>query len=364
MSDAATGCYVRIVQFDYPTPNYSAQPGMAEASKRDRQDLSPDGGLTSLAGVTRDGQPLSLNRAPIEALQPYVCRIYATRVEADDDNEVSCGIFSDMPALRFIFAGEWCGKTVTGPFEHGRGMFFYGPQSKRMPASVRGGFSTVTIQFQPGAIAALGGPDIEHYVDRIVPLAAVWPETNPGWIDDFDPQASLHDWLELAEACLMQVADTASHALPNEITRSFDHACLMDPNLRITDFAEHHEVSSRTVTRLINRDFGLPPKKVLQRARALDLAATLRGIVEPQERDVAALRYYDQSHMIREFSRIFDMTPHAFSKRPQPILTMTLETRQARRLEAIRELQENALPSWRDPEAEPKAAPTVSRTAS
>ena len=236
-------------------------------------------------------------------------------------------------------------------------MLMSGPHSRHMPVRVGGGFATVTVVFQPGAMEALGGPDVASLVDEIVTLDRVWPDTDPAWLDDFPIGGSPFDWLETMERCLTSVIGDTSPEAVSTITREFDRACLLDPNLRISEFADRFDVTTRTVTRTINRDFGMPPKKVLQRARALDLAATLRGIVEPEERENAALRYYDQSHMIREFSKIFETTPHAFKQKPKPILTIVLETRQARRLEVLRQDREHGLPSWRNPQAEPSPDP-------
>lgn len=324
---------------------------------------STGAGLQSRVGETRDGQPLSLNRAPAEHLRPFVSRIYATRATANDGEGTECSICSDLPVMRFILEGKWTGHAASGPFRHQRAMLFNGPHSKQMPVEVDGGFATVTVVFQPGAMEALGGPQIAPLVDEIVTLDQVWPETDPGWLDDFPLDSSPFDWLQTMEQCLTNMVEQSGPGPVSEITRDFDHECLIDPNLRISEFAERHEVTTRTVTRTINRDFGMPPKKVLQRARALDLAATLRGIVEPEERENAALRYYDQSHMIREFAKIFETTPHAFKREPKPILTLTLETRQARRLEVLRKDHGQRLPSWRNPRTEPKP-PQTNRTVS
>ena len=255
--------------------------------------------------------------------------------------------------MRFILDGLWTGQTRSGPFRYDRAMLMCGPHSKHMPVTVNGSFATVTVVFQAGALDALGGPGIAPLVDEIVTLDNVWSGVDAAWLDDFPLDQSPFAWLETMERCLTAAFEQTPAGAISPITREFDRACLLDPNLRVADFAERLDVTSRTVTRVINRDFGMPPKKVLQRARALDLAAALRGIVEPEEREIAALRYYDQSHMIREFSKIFETTPHAFRREAKPILTLILELRQARRLEIIRQDRARRLPSWRNPKAEP-----------
>ena len=308
---------------------------------------SLSGGLISLAGSTLDGQPLSFNRAPTPELRPFVSRIYATNMLAESDNRVECGIISDMPAVRFIFGGHWQGRSEHGDVDHGRGVFFYGPQTRRLPATVTGGFSTVSVLFQPGALAAMNGPAVEDYLDRMAPLNAAWDGQDPGLIDRFSPDEPVTTWIERAEGWLLDLVRRVGAPPPDPLTAAFDRASLVDPNIRITDFSELHGISPRTLSRRITRDFGLSPKRVLRRARALDLAASLRGLAPDGERDLPSMKYYDQSHMIREFSEICDTTPGVFATTPQPILTMTLETRQMRRLEALGILQPGQTPPWR-----------------
>ncbi len=96
----------------------------------------------------------------------------------------------------------------------------------------------------------------------------------------------------------------------------------------------------------MRRDFGMAPKQVLRRARALDMASHLRGVADVDEAEELILRYYDQSHLIHEFVELFGMSPRQFVATPQPILTLALESRQARRLEAIRRLEPGARRPW------------------
>ena len=58
------------------------------------------------------------------------------------------------------------------------------------------------------------------------------------------------------------------------------------------------------------------------------------------------LRFYDQSHLIREFVALFGMSPSQFVATPQPILTLALESRQARRLELIERITPGEARPW------------------
>jgi hypothetical protein len=90
----------------------------------------------------------------------------------------------------------------------------------------------------------------------------------------------------------------------------------------------------------------MPPKQVMRRARALDMASHLRGVADHDEADQLMLRYYDQSHLIREFTELFGMLPSQFVASPLPLLTVSLEARQARRLEVMERIAPGARRPW------------------
>jgi len=76
------------------------------------------------------------------------------------------------------------------------------------------------------------------------------------------------------------------------------------------------------------------------------MASYLRGVADSEEGDELALRYYDQSHLIREFTELFGMSPSQFVASPQPILTLALESRQARRLELMERVPPGGARPW------------------
>ena len=314
--------------------------GIAVAESRhedNRVDTSL--GLRSLLGHTAAGEPLSLNRAPCEEISPWVARVYATQVEAEPDHVFECGLCADTPILRVLFTGEWTATTRYGTGRYNPAALFFGPQTRRMPVTVKGGFATVGVALKPGAVTALKGPSVADTLDRIIYYDDIYGDHEWGTSDQmlqwFDPAGPPERWLRVAELLFAQLAERAGGAKPDPIVAAFDKAAFADPNMNIGDFAAQHAIERRRLERLIKKAYGQTPKQVLRRARALDIAANLRGVADNAEAEELALRYYDQSHMIREFTAFFGMTPKQFVKRPQPLLTLTLEARQARRLEVL-----------------------------
>jgi methylphosphotriester-DNA--protein-cysteine methyltransferase len=88
----------------------------------------------------------------------------------------------------------------------------------------------------------------------------------------------------------------------------------------------------RRLDRHVRAHFGHPPKTVLRRSRFLDMAAVLRGLSPAGDGDEALMRFYDASHLNREFRLFLDMPPKRFSKTPTLLFTPGLEVREQRKL--------------------------------
>ncbi|QYU66267.1 helix-turn-helix domain-containing protein [Leptolyngbya sp. 15MV] len=290
--------------------------------------------------------PVSISRAAGPKLSPWIARLYATWIRVPGDGSVDCGLLADTASMRvFIKADAWA-ETRDGRHHHGRGAFFFGPQSRRMRVNVRGSFATVGIGFRPGASHALRGEGIGPLVDRVVPVEHFGGDS-AALVAAFEGCHDPREWLDILEKRMEQVFANWSDLLPDPVTAAFDRAAFADPNRQIADIADELGCTRRRLERIVRRDFGLSPKQVLRRARALDMAAKLRGVVDARESEELALRYYDQSHLTRDFVTFFGMTPAQFANTPQPLMTNTLEIRQARRLEELERLRPGEPYPWR-----------------
>lgn len=304
-----------------------------------------DRAIASESRLTRDGQPISYNRAPAPDLSPWVARFYVTKVAAPDDHVVSCGLFNDAAFLRVQLAGKWHAETLRGPLDYARKALFFGPHSRRMPITVTGGFVSVGVALRPGACHALKGPNICEHVDCIVPIDEVGG-SEEAIFDAFDPDAGPEEWVGAMEEHVRQLVERRGARRPDPVSAAFEAQAFADPGIEVARFAATTGIDQRRLQRIVRRDFGMPPKQVLRRARALDMASHLRGVADRDEADVLALRYYDQSHLIREFTALFGMSPSQFVSTPQPLMTAALETRQARRLEMIDRIAPGEIRPW------------------
>jgi len=303
-------------------------------------------------GVTKDGQPLSYNRSACPELQPWIARIYVAKVEMPVGYRLHCGLFNDTACIRVQLSGNWEAETADGHMKHDKAALFFGPQTRRMPLSVEGSFVSLGISLRPGACNALNGPQVDKIVDRFI-SAERMVDPNRNVSDMFDPEATSEEWAKTLEDLVRIRVDRVNGKEPDPVSHRFEQISFTDPTTTIAECAEICGVERRTLERIVKRDFGLSPKQVLRRARALDMASHLRGVADGEEANELALRFYDESHLIREFTDLYGMSPRQFVDSPQPIMTLTLESRQARRLEAIKRIAPGEPPPWKPRKAKP-----------
>lgn len=300
------------------------------------------------SAIARDGQPLSNSRAPSPDLAPWVGRLYVTSVSAPDTHVLSCGLFCEGSVLRIQLDGDWQAQSADGPVTRGRDVILFGPQTKRMPVQVRGGFTSVGISFRPGAMRVLGGRPEPDNADRLNDPAQIGVDRGM-WLDMLRPDAEPDVWCKRMENALRLLIAHRDAATPDAVTARFERISYANPSASVGQCAEEIGIDIKRLERIVRRDFGMTPKQVLRRARALDMASHLRGVADRNEAEALMLRYYDQSHLNRDFTALIGLSPRQFAKQPQPLMTLCLETRQSRRLEILERIAPGESPPWHAP---------------
>lgn len=304
-----------------------------------------DPAFKSLFGTTRGGQPTSYSRAPADDIAPWIGRLYASAADLPKGYRLECGLFYETTVFRMQLRGEWGADTQDGQRSERRSALMFGPQTKMMRTTVHGSFLSVGFSLRPGTGHALLRTQTRMLLDRFISCDEMGlPGTAA--LDRLEQESEPEGWFAVLEHFIRAIVKEKGGEQPDPVTARFELSAMIDSSFAVADFAEELGISQRQLERIITRDFGLTPKQVLRRSRALDMAAHLRGVGDDEEAHEMALRYYDQSHLIREFTALFGMSPSQFVSRPQPLLTMGLETRQAGRLEAIARVAPGAKRPW------------------
>jgi AraC-like DNA-binding protein len=287
--------------------------------------------------VAEQGQLLqSRNYPPSAALAPYIARHYVFSVNAPDQFELIDQLLSETAFVRLLLRGDWAAEVIKGIWSNvGKGVFF-GPNSRPMKVRVRGGFRVVGLAFCPAGWRALTDIPADAFTDRMVPLSDMLGRRAEALLDDVsriedDTAAGDARIIAATEAIVSDLLEARGWPRADGAMQRFELLARIHSTAMVRDVAAELKMSERQLERRCRPAFGLSPKGVLRRSRFLDMATAMRGMSNPDERELAALRYYDQPQLIREFRRYISMTPGQFQKALTPLLDAGLELRSLRK---------------------------------
>lgn len=211
------------------------------------------------------------------------------------------------------------------------------PATVAAPFEVEGPFHCVGAALSPLGWAVLTGLRADEHRDQLLdatgPLGA-----DAGRLGDRLREAYLAGAITPEHMCTDLSAFIAGHVRPVNLR----HARLIalvsqwlsaSYNPSIEELAERSEYSVRQVQRLVERYFGVTPKMLIRKYRALRVAAHLQN-PDTDDETIAELMnlFYDQSHMIREIRLFAGRTPARLTDSAKPILKELLAMRNFREI--------------------------------
>lgn len=280
----------------------------------------------------------SRNYAPSERLAPYIARHYIFSVDAPDAFELIDQLLAETIFVRLLLQGDWAAELNPGEWSNVGPAVFFGSNSRPMRVRVRGGFRVVGIALCPAGWPALSNAPASEFTDRMLPLDAIAGDRAAALFADV---ASVTDDDEAGDQAIIAVIERHFSALldergwqaPHPAMHRFELVARNNSTAKVADVAAELGIAPRQLERLCLTHFGMSPKAVLRRSRFLDMASAIRGLSHPDEHELAALRFSDQSHLIYEFHRFISMTARQFGKTPTPLLDAGLELRNLRKAE-------------------------------
>lgn len=188
--------------------------------------------------------------------------------------------------------------------------------TRRFDVEVSGWGRVVGLRFRPGGLTALTGLPASAWTDRSVPGREVLPPQLAARLADPDLTASGSTWAETAEAGLVALVDGRTdrrYDLLLEVVADM----LADPTLlTVTEVADRHGVTVRTLQRLFTHYVGVGPKWVLARYRMHDAVAELHDGWDGTLTDLAVRHgWYDQAHFTRDFTALVGVSPGEYRDR-------------------------------------------------
>lgn len=269
----------------------------------------------------------SRNYAPSARLLPFIRRHYAFSAALPETLVLEDFLMADNAFVRFIHSGSW-DLWQDGEWQPKSGMYIFGSNSTLQRIRVRGPLSVVSFALRPSAWTALFERPATDLADRAAPLGENWDAAIVATLTAELCAAQNDAQLVTAmERAIEQQLAFIGKSQVDPVIASFEAIARQDSTIKVEEAARILGLSPRQLERRCLASFGLSPKAVLQRCRFLDMAAAMRGLSNADEAELAGLRYFDQSHLNREFRRYTHMTPGAFQRANTPLFTESLKLR-------------------------------------
>lgn len=270
---------------------------------------------------------LSRTYRPSPALAPFVRRFYVFEAQLPPDKVIEDFLLAETAFIRCLLHGGWQGEVAPGVWDQPGKTLLFGANERPFRVRVQGSFHVVGMAVRPSGWHALFGQSHGEFTDRMICLQDVWGTLADGMCAGVEGASN-------DEAKIAAMSETLERRLEHVGTRRFDPQMAQfeviartDSAMHVDDAADRIGLSVRQLERRCLSTFGLSPKAVLRRSRFLDMATAMRGFSSPTEQDLAALRFYDQSHVTREFRFFTGMTPRQFQRAVTPLHTAGLKLR-------------------------------------
>lgn len=276
---------------------------------------------------------LSRTYQPSADLAPYIRRFYVFEAPLPEGAVIEDFLLAETAFVRCLIRGDWAAETSPGQWNTAGNVVFFGANSRPLRVRVKGGFAVTGFAIRPRGWHALFHEPHNLLSDKMLPLQQMWGELADtmyaGVASAGDDEAQL---AAMESALRERIALIRAPEIDMQMAQ-FEAIARTDSTIRVEDAAQDVGLSMRQLERRCLATFGLTPKSVLRRSRFLDSATAFRGFSTPNECELDALRYFDQSHMNREFRRYTGMTPRTFAKTATPLQTAGLKLREESRLE-------------------------------
>lgn len=265
---------------------------------------------------------ISLEYAAPEAdLRDYVSVFYDFRADIPlfQDEERA-----DLAQFRFLLSpgsGEY--HFADGTSQATAAIQILGPTTGVTRVRVQGPVDVFGAGLLPAGWAALMGTDASAMVNRMIDATAIFGRSLAVYADRLRAAATLCDRAvignEMVHALVADAAET-----PGGFTRMVDRWLASAASPDIDCLVAQSGLSRRQIERLCKRFYGVPPKLLARKYRALRAAVAMaRG--EAELGDVLDRGFYDQSHFIREVKQFTGITPKKFAEDLPTLARLTLK---------------------------------------
>ncbi|WP_245627935.1 helix-turn-helix domain-containing protein [Actinomadura oligospora] len=286
------------------TPRAGAAPGAASGSAPGA-DVTADGGAAALGRVARGVLYPARHVEVVETARhdpsPEAARYVELywhvrwRVDEPHDSKVL-----SYPSVHLVFEDPE--------------PMIYGVVRDLFVRRLEGEGQVLGVKFHPGCFRPFAGGPVSAFTDRTVPAAEVF---GPEVVDVGRRVMAGRETADLAAPAERFLLDRLPEPDPtaHEVAGMVERITARPDLFRVDQAAEALHVSTRTLQRLFAEYVGVTPKWVMRRARLQEAATRAdAGDTVDWAALAADLGYFDQAHLVRDFTATVGVPPARYAR--------------------------------------------------
>jgi len=258
---------------------------------------------------------------------PYITRFYVFDAPLPNEHVLTDWLLSETPFIRLLIAGEWERLDGDGNWGSYNRALLFGINTRPFPVRVKGRFRIAGFGIRASGWRALFEQPADTLNDQMFQLSDYWGDIAHGLWRDVKGCSDDRMVINAIENALRRRLDEIGHREIDAQMATTEYIARTDSTHGVEELAEKTGLSMSQFARRCKATFGLTPKAVMRRSRFLDMATAMRGFTHPTEQQLAALRYFDDSHRNREFRQYTGMTPREFDRASTLLFTAGLKLR-------------------------------------
>lgn len=261
-------------------------------------------------------------RAPLDALTPFVSSFYRFDYEGPAKKELER---ADRAQFRILLRGSGQYHFIDGTDCPTYPATLVGPTTAAMHISTDGPTTVFGWGMTPAGWAALMGKAASQWVDKALDARIIFGDALMELQQQLVKACDVEAQFGIGQAAAAQIF-AASDTAPYEFTSIVDRWLLDDAEHPIDTLAINTGLSSRQLERVTKRYYGMPPKKLARKYRAVR-AAHMLAVGDSLDDTELGLSFYDQSHLIREIKQFTGLTPSELKAGSSELTAATIRER-------------------------------------
>lgn len=241
--------------------------------------------------------------APDEPLRQLVSSFYRFDYGGEALREVER---ADRAQFRIILSGQGCYRFADAEIP-AFPVTVIGPTTKPFESLSEGPISVFGWGMLPAGWATLMGAEAENWIDKAFDARRVFGDSIMELRDELIALADPTGQFRLGNKAAAEICRKVAGA-PFEFTAIVDRWLVDDSDPDVDALIAESGLSPRQLERMTKRYYGMPPKKLARKYRALRAANRIaRG--DSLDDTELGLAFYDQSHLTREIKQFTGLTP-------------------------------------------------------